>query len=405
MALEVKSLDEITTEAVDAYDARLQEATGKPLRVWRNHNNKLFLIFRGIAAGLQLLLDAIITLRNRFNPAVCDEVDLYSTAKLVGTEAKQGTGSLLTITMKNRDPEEPQVLAAGTYRYIAVSGMEFRFDLANDLSFLPEELRTISAISLEKGAYRVYQNSDIRLIRTDGAAINGSIVFSCADNLHTLGYGDEDTLDFRKRILTDAERQDHIKELELAVRNLPNIFECNLIFNHTEEAAEVDGMELDPYQMLVILTGNPTHELADQFVRGTVYHTKKIEDEDIPGGTVYHEDEHYIGGRYPVHYVYHRKVDFRLEIEYQYDHNKLKNTQIEAQFNAALDIYRNVVRHVDVLTEENVYTTLQQVALPDVKVLSVRIFQGPDNTPYLRVPFTRMYNLTEVAFSGEDIAA
>ena len=404
MALFVKSIDEITTQMADSYDDFLQRATNRPLKVWRNHNNKLYLIFRAVAAGIQLILDAVFSLHNRFDPAHCDESDLYSTAQMVGTEFKQGTGSLLTITMTNKSLEEEQILAAGTYQYRSASGMAFRFTLANDVLFGPGQAQVVSAISAEKGAHRVYENAGIKLSRTDNAAVNSFIIFSCADNIASLGYGDEGSLEFRQRILTDAGRQDQIRELELAVRNLPNIFECNLIYNDTEEPADFDGIDLDPYQMLVIITGSPTDGIADKFVRGTLYHTKEADLPGVTGGTVYHESRHYISGRYPVHFIYHRKTDFQLQVEYQYDSGKLKYTQIEEQFDAALGVYRNVVRHVDMLTEEDVYAVLRSVVLPDVKVRNVRIFQDGENTPFLQVPATRMYNLTEAVFSGEDIA-
>jgi hypothetical protein len=405
MAFFMRSIDEITTQMVDNYDELLQQATDRPLSVWRNHNNKLYLIFRAVAAGIQLMLEAISALRSRFDPAKCDDVDLYSTAKIVGTEFRQGAGSLLTITITNTSLEEEQTLAAGVYRYVSVSGMPFSFMLPTDVLFEPQQVRIISAISGQKGAFRVYQNADIKLSRADGASINSFIHFSCADNISLLGYGDEDSLSFRQRILTDAERQDQIKELELSIRNLPNIFECNLKYNNTENIVVFDGIELDPYQMLVVITGSPTNEIADKFVKGTLYHTKEVTSPGITGGTVYHEDPHYINGRYPVHFIYHLKDDFQLYIEYQYDSGKLKGTQVEEQLNAALNVYRNVVQHVGMLTEDDVYTVLRSVVLPDVKVLTVRISQNGENMPYIMIPQTRMYNLTQVTFDGRDVSA
>jgi hypothetical protein len=404
MALTVTSIDEITGRLADAYDARIQEESGRPMRLRRNHNNKLYLIFRACAAGIQVLVDAILALRNRFHPAYCDEVDLYSTAKIVGTEFKEGTGSLLTITMTNKSLEELRTLAAGTYRYVAASGMGFRFTLPSDVLFMPEEAKLVSGISEEKGAHRVYRNANIRLTRTDGAAIEPSIAFSCADNISSLGYDDESTLEFRQRILTDAHRQDHITELELSIRNLPNIFECSLLFNNTEEPAEFDGISVDPYQMLVIVTGNPTDDIADKFVKGTLYHTKQVDDPDIPGGVVYHHNTRYLNGTYPVYFIYHRRVDFQLHIDYRFDSGTLKSTQVEADLNAALNVYRNVVRHVDMLTEDDIYTVLRTVPLPNVRVRTVRITRDGETVPYLAVPATRLYNLTAVSFTGEDSA-
>jgi hypothetical protein len=404
MALENKSIDEITAQLVDIYDDLLVQAVKRPMKVWRNHNNKLYLIFRAVSAGVRLILDAVLSLRSRFDPAHCDEVDLYSTARLVGTDFKKGSGSLLAVTVTNTSLEEAQTLAAGTYRYSSASGMVFSFTLSDDVLLEPEQSRAVSAISAQKGAYRVYQNADIKLSRTDGQSINRFILFSCADNIASLGYEDESSLEFRQRILTDAERQDHIRELELAIRNLPNIFECTLKYNETEEQVEFDGIELEPYQMLVMITGSPTNEIADEFVKGTLYHTKEAGIPGVAGGTVYHEDPHYINGYYPVHFIYHRKVDFQLQVEYQYDSSKLKSTQVEKLFDTALNIYRNAVQHTDILTEDDVYTVLRSVALPDVRILNARILQDGESVPYIKIPSTRIYNLTAVTFDGKDVS-
>jgi hypothetical protein len=323
---------------------------------------------------------------------------------MVGTDFKQGTGSLLTITITNTSLEELQSLEAGTYQYTSASGMIFSFMLPNDILLEPEGSWTAVAVSAQKGAYRVYENADIRLLRTDGRAINSFLLFSCADNMASLGYEDENSLEFRQRILTDAERQDNIRELELAIRNLPSIFECTLKYNETEELVEFDGVELEPYQMLVVLTGSPTNEVADKFVKGTLYHTKAVDLPGIAGGTVYHEDPHYINGRYPVHFIYHQKTNFQLQVEYQYDSVKLKGTQVEKQLDTALNIYRNAVQHTDMLTEDDVYIVLRSVVLPDVRILNVRILQDGENVPYINIPSTRIYNLTAVTFDGKDVS-
>jgi hypothetical protein len=273
MELTAKSLDEIVTETVDAFDELIA-----PKRIERTNNNKLYLVFRAFSRGVKLLNDMALTIKNRFNPLYCSDEDLYSTGKYVGTEAKQGSGSLLQITIMNPDLESDHTLAAGTYDYTSVSGMAFSFTLDADYRFSPGEIKAVSAISRLKGSYRVEDNARIKLTRTDGAAIDPELQFSCADNGFQLGYPDEDAYDFRKRILEDADRQDHLKELELRIRNLPNIFECNLVFNPGNEDAEYDGMTLAPLELLIVVTGSPTGELARLVVEEVCYQTHREED-------------------------------------------------------------------------------------------------------------------------------
>jgi hypothetical protein len=399
MALTVKSLDEITNEMVDVYDTMLQEAARKPVRVWRNNNNKLYLIFRGIAAGFKVILDAILSLRGRFDPLHSDSADLYTTCKLVGTKLKEGTGSMVSITIANRSVSEAKMFYAGVYSYNSISGMVFSFELPDDYLFDPGEKRIISAISREKGIYRVEDNADIKIVREDSAAIDAVFAFSCTDNIGQLGYPDEDTLAFRQRILNDGNRQDHIKELELKIRNLPNIFECNLVYNQDVQPLEYDGITLWPMELLVIITGVPTDEMARLVVEDVIYMTHQVDENNV----VYYKSMCYINGRVPVYYKYHDTRDFSLDITYQYDQQKLKSEQVETVINALLDRYAHAVTYVDMIGEQTFYSLLGNLNLPNTKVLDIDIMVSGEQAPYLAIPRTRLPHLTGVTFHPVEI--
>jgi hypothetical protein len=397
MALKLKSIDEETTELADVYDSLIA-----PKTLWRNHNNKLYLILRVYAAGKVGLNDAVLALRNRYDPLYCDEPDLYSTAKLVGTDFKNGAGSLLRITVLNKDTEEQKVLAAGTYNYQSVTGMVFSFEVANDYAFDPEETKVVFAISQSKGSYEVGVNADIKLYCSDGAVIDKAFVFSCEDNTGQLGYPDEDTFDFRTRILNDGDRQDHIKELELAIRNLPNIFECNLTFNGRTETVEYDGLTLQPRELLVTITGVPTGQIAELVVGEVCYATHKVNDTQV----VYYENPLYVDGRYPVYFKYHDTTDFSLSITYQYDSAKLKHIQVEDAINSLFKSYTQMVTHLDIFSEETAYKTLSALSLPNVKILDADVFDSSgEGVPYIRIPVTRLPHLTGIIFTPIDTGA
>jgi hypothetical protein len=397
MALRSKSIDEETSELADIYDGLIA-----PKRIWRNHNNKLYLILRAYAAGKIGLNDAALALRSRFDPLNCEDIDLYATAKLVGTDFKQGAGSLLRITVFNKDTEEQKVFAAGVYNYQSASGMVFSFEAASDYAFSPEESKVVSAISQVKGSYEAGDNADIKLYRSDGAAVDKAFVFSCESNAGQLGYPDEDAFDFRTRVLNDADRQDHLKELELAVRNLPNIFECSLMFNGGTEPAEYDGITLLPRELLVTITGAPTGRIAELVAEHVCYATHKINDEQV----VYYEHPLYIGGKYPVYFKYHDTVDFSLAVTYQYDSTKLKPAQVEDAVNALFKPYTRMVTHIDVFSEEAAYKVLSALNLPNVKILDADVIDaGGGDAPYIRIPATRLPHLTGVVFTAVDIGA
>jgi hypothetical protein len=394
MALKAKSIDEETTELADVYDGLIA-----PKKLWRDHNNKLYLILRAYAAGKVGLNDAALALRSRFDPLYCDDFDLYSIAKLVGTDFKKGTGSLLRITIFNKDTEEQKTLAAGIYNYQSTTGMVFSFEISDDYAFDPEEAKVVFAISLSKGSYEAGTNADIKLYRSDSKAIDGAFVFSCEDNSGYLGYPDEDAFSFRTRILNDADRQDHIKELELAICNLPNIFECSLTFNGSTEPVEYDGLTLQPKELLITITGVPTGEVARLVAEEVCYTTHKIND----GQVVYYENPLYVGGKYPVYFKYHDKTDFSLSITYQYDSTKLKPAQVEDAIKALFKPYTQMVTHIDIFSEETAYKTLSALNLPNVKILDADVLNsGGETVPYIRIPATRLPHLTGIVFIPVD---
>lgn len=395
MALTSKSIDEILTLIADAYDALVA-----PKRIFRNNNNKLWLVFRAIGAGYSIIQDAALALRSRFDPATCTEEDLYSTAKLVGTAFKQGSGSLLRITITNTDSVNSKTLTAGAYNYISVSGEVFSFELILDLTLAPLATSMITAISQNKGAFPVSDIADITVTRSDFVAIDPAFGFSCAANSGSLGYLDESAWDFRQRILTDTSRQDAIKELELAIRNLANVFECDIVFNATASDATYDGITLTPFQMLIIITGYPSTAIAETVVAHTIYHTKMVN----PAYVVNYVDSHYVGGSYPVYFMYHLQKDFTVSVSYRYDSTKIIQANAEAKMDAALNKYRNSSQHVDILTENDIYTLLQDLNLTSVKILNVDLLVSGSPVAYVEVPKTRMLNMTAVTMSGSDVS-
>jgi len=394
MALESKSVDEVTSELADTYDSLIA-----PQKIWRNHNNKIYLVLRSFAAGMVGLTDTALALRNRFDPLLCDDLDLYSVAKLVGTEFKKGTGSMLSINILNKSTEA-RTLLAGTYNYQSASGIIFSFEMICGREFASGESGIINAVSQVKGAFPVSGHRKIELFRSDKAPIDEAFEFSCEDNLKQLGYDDESATDFRSRILNDVTRQDHVKGLELKIRNLPNIFECDLIFNEDTVSQTYDGIALAPKELLITITGIPTDEMAKVVCESVIYDTHQV----TPDCVVWYHNDLYINGRRPVYYRFHDYVDFSLTIDYQYNSGKLKPAQIENSIEELFRPYRNVVTRLDIFGEKEAYKVIEKLNLPDVSILNIDILDSSDSeVSYVRIPKTRLPRLTNITFSSTDI--
>jgi hypothetical protein len=396
MALTVKSGDEITSGLADIYDELLLESTDRPLKVWRNNNNKLYLVFKALAEGFKLILDTCIALRDRFNPALCDDTDLHAIAKLVGTEIKKGAGSVLEITVTNDSVAEQKTLSSGEYRYISASGMVFIFNWVNDTLFNPGEQKTVFALSKDIGSYHVDAAGDLSVSRTDGGRIDSFFSFSCIDNSGSLGYLDEDSVSFRQRVLNDVDRQDHIKEMELKIRNLPSILECSLVFNQNNHSVTYDDIELAPMELLVVITGSPTDEIAEIVASHVIYQTHLVDQEQV----VYYRNSCYVDGKYPVYFMFHKGVDFSLAITYRYDSRYQQEALVKDAVNTALTKIKSASAYTGIINEEMIYNILSDLNLPGTRFLNVDILVDGEPVAYLDIPKTRLPNLTGCAFTA-----
>jgi hypothetical protein len=385
-----KSLDELTTALCDAYDSLVA-----PKQVYRNHNNKLFLALRAHARGLVGLYDAVAALRDRFNPLYCTDTDLYDAMKIVGADTVSGVGSLLRITIKNKHTTDAKTLAPGVYKYTSVLGDVFNFTLETEWYFEPQEERLVQAVSVEKGARPVSDNTVISVSREDGAEVSYTFGFSCSDNSGSLGYGDETPDELRQRILYDADRQDNIKEIQLKIRNLPSILECNVVFNDSTTKLTYDGVLMKPREILIVITGSPSPDIANIVCEDVVYNTTQVDLHNV----VFYNNACYINERYPVYFMYHRFLDFSLRVTYRYEPNKVNTAQVENAINALYKKYKKMATHIDVFSEKDGYDTLAELSLPGVTIVDVNVYDSTNTAVgYVEIPKTRLANLTSVGY-------
>lgn len=390
------TLDEVQKKMGDAYDALVD-----PFRIFRDNANKLWLILQGIAAGFQLINDLVVALSLKFDPANSSDNDLHSTAKLVGTKFKLGKSSFVQINAVNTDSALSHTLLAGEYQYTSTGGQVFRVTLGADTVVAASTTKTLVFKSDDKGAFSVTAISNASVSRSDLVQIDANFTFNTLNNGRYLGYQDETTLAFRQRILNDTTRQDAINELELELRNLPNILEATLIFNQTQTLATYDGIDIPPFFLLVVVTGFPDITMAEAVIEFTPYLTVEVS----PTNVFNIVDEHFVGGVLPVYFTPHGQTNFTLEVTYRFDGNKIIQANAESAMLAVLmSNYANKSEYIKTITVGDFLNLINGLNLVSVQPLQVIMNAGAGPINYLDFLKTRLANLTGVTFIGIDIS-
>lgn len=392
------TLDELQKKMGDAYDLLIS-----PFRIFRDNTNKLWLFFQAVAGGFQLINDMVVALSLKFDPANSSDADMYSTAKLVGTKFKQGKSSFVQINVVNTDIVLNHTLTAGTYQYTSTTGQVFTMVLAADLLILAGTTKTLVFQSVALGSFLVSNISNAAVSRSDLVPINANFTFNTLDNARYLGYVDETAFAFRQRILNDTTRQDAIVELELALRNIPNILEATLIFNPTQVDASYDGITIHPFFLAVIITGFPDITLAETVIEFTPYLTTVGAGPDVFNIV----DTHFTGGFFPVHFLRHTQTGFALVVTYRFDGNKIIQANAEtAMTNTLNTAYKDMSQHIDTITVGDILNLLGAMNLASVQLLQVVMNPAAGGGPVNYMDFlkTRLPDLTGVTFSATDIS-
>ena len=232
--MEIKTFDTILTQMCDEFDSLIA-----PRNIARSNTNIIYLLFKAIAKGYEIINNVCVVLSNKFNPAKCSDEDLVSVASLVGTERRKGSASGLHIIVTNSG-ETQATLLTGVYKYALDDDTTFEFEVTSPVTL--EAGGTVSYIAMSNsiGRYSVTAQPDID-IESEQVVPDG-IKFSCTNNENLLGREPESLLAFRKRILDTYDRQNSIVELEEYLRNLPYLFDCKVKYNQTEN--NIVGAEL-----------------------------------------------------------------------------------------------------------------------------------------------------------------
>ena len=386
--MELKTFDTILTEICDAFDTLIS-----PKVMLRSNTNIIYLIFKAIAKGFEVINNICVVLSNKFDPANCSEEDLQSVADLVGTERLQGSATGLLVNITNTSNESVQ-LKAGTYTYKYDDDVSFTGTVLSDTEI--SALNTLSLIFMSDsiGSYAVTEQPDIDVTYDGDVEISDTLSFSCDDNASLLGSEEESDIDFRNRILTTTDRQNTLVELETEIKNLPYIFDCKVKYNPTDDAIDVDGASLSPYKMFIYCSGDVRNEIAEVVAKYSFYQTQ--EDDTTSHETLTYENEVFANGGCEIIVNYFKKVNFDVDVRYIVDTNFLSASSASEQITAVLlKDYRSQL-HIDFIREADIYNTIEALDIAGITLLSVDLKYNNEAVDYIAVPPSRLAYIENV---------
>lgn len=397
--MQIITYNEALTQICDWFDSVIT-----PRTIARTNTNIIYLIFKALAKAWEVINNTCVTLNNKFDPANCTDSDLESVSFLVGTERIGGSSSGLLVTIVN-NASEAVYLPAGTYTYALDEDTSFSATFTADKLVESESSIQITFLSADKGSFPVTSQQDISLTAVD---LNGNEItipdtfsFANADNAQLLGYTDETDLEFRKRIIEDTDRQDVITEIKNKIKSLPYVFDCDIKFNDNPIEQSYDGYVIPPYYMLLMVSGDIKDEIAEIVASKGVYPTVQT---DINSYAIYQNDV-FADGQYKVWITPYRKYDFSVDVAFYADENFISSTQAEEKIRKGLFNAINGNRHIDVITENDIFDYINALNITGVKVLGVNINDpsGSTNKNYITFQKTRIPNLTAVNASPQVI--
>lgn len=393
--MQLLTFDEILTKICDAFDALIS-----PKKIARTNTNILYLVFKAISKGFELINNVCVELSNKFDPASCSEEDLQSVADLVGTERLKGSATGLLINITNTSNENV-TLHAGTYTYKYDDDVSFTGTVLSDTVI--SALNTLSLIFMSDsiGSYAITEQSDIKASVTADVVINSDLSFSCDDNASLLGSEEESDIDFRKRILNTTDRQNTLVELETEIKNLPYIFDCKIKYNPTDDAIDIDGASLSPYKMFIYCSGDIRNEIAEVVAKYSFYQTQ--EDSTTTHETLTYANEVFANGGCEIIVNYFKKVNFSVDVRYIVDTNFLSASSAREQITSVLlKNYRSQL-HIDFIREADIYNAIEALDIAGLTLLSVDLKYNNEAVDYIAVPPSCLAYLENVNTESSEV--
>lgn len=387
----IKTFDELLTKACDEYDKLIA-----PKKIFRDDSNAIYLILKSLCKGFEINVNTAANIvNNKFLPDKCEDFDLDSLASITGTQRIPGKGSGLIIYVTNEGADTVSI-DSGEYYYQYDATTKFIFTLTNGSYLPPGESKMLVGFTDTLGSYMVTAQASILVKRTDDAIINPELLFSCLANEAYLGRVPETNLEFRRRVLTDVNRQDIFSEMESAIKTLPRILDCKIIFNGNEDSIVVDGETINPYHFLLIINGDVTDDVASIVARYGFYPSVPA----LGGAVCYFHSDIFYGGAYPVYYRPFSFFDYKIVLSYSYDNRLTANDIVQREIASKLSKLQFPSGYSKYVTEEVFYDLLKEVTVPSFAILDVSLLVGSTEVSYIEVPGTRYPRLSTITYNG-----
>lgn len=383
------SFDEILTYICDSFDSLIT-----PKKIARSNTNIIYLMFKAISKGLEVINSVCVVLSNKFNPAKCSVEDLNSVASLVGTERLLGSASGLHILATNNG-DSAVTLYAGVYEYAFDDDTKFVFELFEDTEIAVGGHETFIAMSENIGSYPVTAQAGIAL--TSLQPISPDIVFSCTNNSNLLGTAPETDLEFRKRILNRYDGQDSITELENQLHNLPYLFDCRVKFNNDVVDVTYGDVTIPPFTAVIFFSGSPRSEMADVIANKLICPTLQTENSIA----LEYESDVFVSGKQIFYINPFGNLDFNVEVLYKVDEQYISDSKARQQIEEGLNKRFIAEVHEDYVREDDIYNTIEALNIAGVTVLGVNLYVGEDKVDYINIPVSKIPHLNHVEFTRE----
>ena len=387
--MELKTFDTILTELCDNFDSLIS-----PKVISRSNTNIIYLLFKAVAKGLEVINNTCVILSNKFDPASCEVSDLNSVASLVGTERLKGSATGLHIIITNKS-EVAVTLKKGIYKYTFDDDTTFVFEILSDTIISADSFITVIAMSENIGTFEVTEQSSIKV--TSEQSISDGLSFSCTANTSLLGTAEETDLEFRKRILEGYDNQDSIVELQNKLSNLPYIFDCKIKFNNTLSSIAYDGIDIPPFICAIFYSGALRSEMAEVIAGKIICPTVSTQ----TSKQLSYVNETFASGSHTFNLIPFAKEQFSVKIKY-----KINNTYIndyDAKETIKNKLLQNYVaeKHQDYIKENDIYNIIENLNLVGIEILDVALIQDETEVSYIEVPLSRIPELVNVTFIKE----
>ena len=384
--MEIKSFDTILTQLCDDFDYLIS-----PKKIARSNTNIIYLLFKAIAKGYEVINNACVVLSNKFNPAKCSEEDLVSVASLVGTERRAGSASGLHVIVTN-SAETAKTLLAGVYTYNLDDDTQFEFEVVADTVIQAGESTSYIAMSDKVGRFPVTAQQSIEV--DSGQAVDDDLTFSCTDNENLLGNEPESILAFRKRILNTYNRQNTIVELEEYLRNLPYLFDCKVKYNQSDNDIVVGDVVIPPMYCAIFIAGEIKQELAEMVADYIICPTVATQD----SVAVNYNNDIFAGGHYTINLIPFVSLDYEVDIYYSVESEYVNIYDAKEKIEKALFTALASEKHIDVVKEEDVYNVLEAIENISINVLAVNLKVDNTDVNYVDVPADKIAKLVHINF-------